>query len=755
MRDNDLVEKYSFLQTLLDNMPNPVFYKDTAGYYLGCNAAFEKYTGLQRVQIVGKAVHDLFPKDLADKYSRMDQQLFASRGIQVYEASVVYADGTRHDVIFNKATFDNSDGTLGGLIGVIIDITDRKRDEAVLQEQKMLLWEQLRFADALNNIARVLVAAEDIQTLMAKTAQLTGETLEVDRVPIFSVDTERKVALNLVEWLNPTNANIFSVKDIFTYKIFQDIIKLKDNKLEWDQTHIDDIAPRLIKSGSGDIIHNKMRVKSAMVHPFDLTPEGFHVMILQQTTDRRTWTDQEIEFVSTVIKQLEMAIQKLNLLEELRRNQQAVIQQATQDPLTGLPNRILFNSRLGEALQRCDWEQGKLAVLFLDLDRFKVVNDMLGHVAGDELLRDLASRLAQCIRSKDTIARLGGDEFIFLLENLDHDDSIIQVAQRLLQSFELPFRLENHEFHLSASIGIACFPEDGLDSLTLMKHADTAMYHAKEQGRNTYCRFTQSMNDKIQKRMELERSLRRAVEEQQFQVYFQSQVNTLTGQITGCEALVRWNHPEQEMISPGEFIPVAEDTGLIVPIGEWVLREACAQIKAWHDAGIYAGRVTVNLSGRQFKQDNLISMVAQILRETGLEAKWLELEITESVAMYDVEFTIRILEELKAMGVSLALDDFGTGYSSLNYLKRFPINTLKIDRSFVRDVNIDPDDAVIVTTVIVMAQTMNLEVVAEGVETEAQIKFLKQRNCFTMQGYYFSRPVPAADFAKVLLANNN
>ncbi|MHB9094264.1 MAG: putative bifunctional diguanylate cyclase/phosphodiesterase [Eubacteriales bacterium] len=437
-------------------------------------------------------------------------------------------------------------------------------------------------------------------------------------------------------------------------------------------------------------------------------------------------------------------------VSEKRNLLQQMIHQAYHDPLTDLPNRILFNDRLSLALAHAHRNKEMLSVLFLDLDRFKLVNDMLGHVMGDSLLKEVADRLAEHVRESDTIARLGGDEFTLLLPQIGHEEDAAKIAEKILRAFQQVFFIGGHEFQITASIGLALYPNDGQDAETLMKHADTAMYRAKEQGRNNYQLFTHSMNAKILERLAMESSLRHAIEREEFLVFYQPQVNTDTGQIKGMEALVRWQHPERGLIAPAEFIPLAEDTGLIVPIGERVLRTACAQNKAWQDSGFPPMRVTVNLSACQFQQGNVVETIARILKETGLDPHWLELEITESVIMQDIDYTIKTLNDLREMGIYIAIDDFGKGYSSLNYIKRFPVHTLKIDRSFVGDIIKNPEDAAIVTTIIVLAQNLKLKVIAEGVETAEQLDFLKRRHCVEMQGFLFSRPVPVEEFEKLL-----
>ena len=424
--------------------------------------------------------------------------------------------------------------------------------------------------------------------------------------------------------------------------------------------------------------------------------------------------------------------------------------QANYDELTGLANRNLFQDRLNQALIFSRRHECGLAVLFIDLDNFKNINDSLGHDAGDALLTQVASRLTCSVREGDTVARLGGDEFVLLLSEIRAEDDVSAITQKLLKAMSAPFDIGGHELHITCSIGIASYPKDGKDRQTLLKNADAAMYRAKDLGRNNAQFYAAEMNVKAMERLMLESGLRHALERNEFLLHYQPQVDLRTGEITGMEALVRWQHPELGLVSPARFIPVAEESGLIVPLGEWVLRTACAQNKAWQRAGLKPISVAVNLSARQFRQPNLVEVVAGILRETELDPAHLELELTESLVMQNVEVTIATLDRLKAMGIKLSIDDFGTGYSSLSYLKRFPIHTLKIDQSFVRDITTDPSDAAIAKTIIAMAHELGLMVIAEGVETEEQKSFLQQRHCDEMQGFFFSKPVPATEFEILL-----
>jgi diguanylate cyclase (GGDEF)-like protein len=451
--------------------------------------------------------------------------------------------------------------------------------------------------------------------------------------------------------------------------------------------------------------------------------------------------------------QLEDAYRELEReIIERRRAEEA----AYYDTLTGLPNRTLFQERLPHALALAERSEQMLAVMLLDLDRFKTINETLGHGVGDRLLHEVAERLTGCVRRSDTVARFAGDEFALLLMQITRPDDVVKIARRtedavevaqsILRVLEPPFVSGQHELYLTASIGIGLYPDDGKDSQTLLKNAVSALNRAKEQGGNSYQFYTADMNAKALKRLALENSLRHALERDEFVLHYQPQVNISSGQIVGVEALVRWQHPELGLVCPSDFIPLAEDTGLIVPIGEWVLRTACAQNKRWQEEGWPSMRVSVNLSARQFQQLQLVEIIAEILLETGLAPEQLELELTESAIMKNAEIAIETLRRIKKSGVQIAIDDFGTGYSSLSYLKRLPIDVLKIDRSFVCESTTAPDDAAIVMAIIGLAHNLNLKVIAEGVETEEQLAFLRLLKCDEMQGYLCSQPLAAPAF---------
>jgi diguanylate cyclase (GGDEF)-like protein/PAS domain S-box-containing protein len=423
---------------------------------------------------------------------------------------------------------------------------------------------------------------------------------------------------------------------------------------------------------------------------------------------------------------------------------------AQHDHLTDLPNRILLNDRLTQAMTLAHRRGHQLAVLFVDLDRFKHINDTLGHVIGDRLLQSVALRLAACVRRSDTVSRLGGDEFVILLSEVRNAEDAAISAARILKALGEPHRIDEHELYLTASIGIAIFPDDGTDADVILKSADFAMYEAKENCRNNYRVFEPHMNARAMARRSLENDLRLAMERQEFSLHYQPKVNLKTGAIIGVEALIRWLHPERGLVSPAQFIPVAEDCGFIGAIGLWVLREACRQARAWRDSGFPAACIAVNISAVELRVRDFVANVRAILTETGLEPRYLELELTETFLMQDMESTAAVLRALKDLGVRLALDDFGTGYSSLSHLRRFPIDTLKIDRSFVRDLTTDAGDAGIVDAVISMGRSLHMTVVAEGVETQEQLACLQRHGCPEGQGYFFSRPVSAEKATQLL-----
>ena len=513
----------------------------------------------------------------------------------------------------------------------------------------------------------------------------------------------------------------------------------------------------------------------ARIHPDDR--DGVHQAFeralcergLHSTHCRILLPDETIRYLhgqcETVFGDDARAVRLSGTIQDISERKQAEDQIAfleNHDRLTLLPNRSLFNDRLEYALLLAKRQKHMLVIMVLGLDRFKRINDTLGHGIGDRLLQAVAQRILACVRDTDAVtrgqapqsenmlARLGGDIFTALFPGISQIDDAGKISRRILDALSQPFSVEGQEVFITASVGIGVYPDDGTDRETLLKNADAAMYHAKGAGGNSYQFYDKSINAAAFERLSLENSLRKALDHNEFMLFYQPQVDIHTGAITGAEALIRWRHPELGLVAPDKFIPLAEETGLIVPIGEWVLRTACVQNRAWQTAGYAPLRMAVNLSGRQFSQENLIESIEHILGSTGLDPRYLEIEITESVVMRNAKEAIATLNSLKAMGLHIAVDDFGTGYSSLNYLKRFPIDVLKIDRSFICDIPASTDDMAIASTIIAMARSLKLSTVAEGVETDQQLGFLRQHGCATAQGHLFSKPVPAEEFEMLL-----
>jgi diguanylate cyclase (GGDEF)-like protein len=459
-----------------------------------------------------------------------------------------------------------------------------------------------------------------------------------------------------------------------------------------------------------------------------------HILMLQQANAHLVTTSIEAHKLTEQVQSAKVQLEHL----------------VHHDVLTDLPNRTLLQDRLGQAIELARRQDRQLAVMFMDLDQFKHINDSLGHAVGDQLLQSVAERLMGCVRHLDTISRQGGDEFVLLLPYIEHAEDAAFTAQKILVALAQPHRIDENTIHIGASIGISIYPDDGQDAETLIKCADSAMYHAKENGRNNYQFFEQGMNVRAVERQFIEGGLRRALELQEFVLHYQPKINLHNGAIVGVEALIRWRHPQRGLLSPVQFVPIAEDCGLILPIGRWVLREACRQARAWQDAGLPPITVAINTSAAEFRADDFLDNLRATLEASRLEPRFLELELTESVLMRDAEATGSVLHALADLGIKLAVDDFGTGYSSLSYLRRFPIDTLKIDQSFVSRMTHNPDDAAVVGAVISMAKSLRLRVIAEGVETAEQAAFLQTQHCDEGQGYLFGRPVAAAALASLL-----
>lgn len=589
------------------------------------------------------------------------------------------------------------------------------------QLEENACWQQLMGLSKTTDPANAYEAAVAAWELMA------------DPSARFKADTDNSAVIS-----NQSIPQLYSIADLYQEPLLQSLVSAFE-RTPIRSILIEPMQYRQQCVGCLSIFRNEIETETlwaGRLQPDErnVRPrESFAAWCETKKGQAQTWSLDDIKLAQSIGTHLYMAVMQKHVESTIRY-------QASHDQLTGLPNRSLFYDRLSLALANLQRQGELLAVMFLDLDRFKLINDTLGHAAGDQLLQSMAQRLQGCLRQGDTLARWAGDEFTILLSQISSTDAA-RIAQRILDALNEPFQIQGQELHVKASIGITLAPYDGEDVEMLLKNADTAMYRAKQQGKNNYQLYAPSMNTKGRERLRLENNLHKALERDEFLLYYQPQVNLNTNQIVGMEALIRWQRDGSGLIKPSQFIPLAEETGLIIPIGEWVLRTACAQSRTWQLSGAPPFRTTVNLSVRQFQQSNLVQTITQVLQETQLEPKYLELEITETIAIQDIELTISVLQELKTMGIHIGMDDFGTGYSSLSSLRYLPLDTLKIDQSFIQNLTIHPSNLAIITSIIALGHGLNLKVIAEGVETAAQMQFLRSVQCDNVQGYFISRPL--------------
>ncbi len=690
--EEQLQAEHSRLRSLIQTIPELVWMKDTEGVYRLCNTAFERMLGAKEADIQGKTDYDFFDTDLADFFRQKDRDAMAAGQPIVNEEWGTYADtGKRALFETTKAPVRDESGRVFGVLGISRDITAARAAQDALRQSEALLRQSQRVASVGHYVFNI-------------QADRWISSEELDN--IFGIGAEYpRNEEGWLELVHPSQRNEMSAY-------------LNEHVLRERKTF--DKEYRIVRAGDRT---------ERWVHGFgqlELDAAGRPVRlfgVIQDITERKA-VEAQVEYL------------------------------AYHDQLTGLPNRVLVRDRFELAVAYAARNGGKVALLFLDLDHFKTINDALGHAVGDALLREVAARLQMCVRDTDTISRQGGDEFLIVLSDVRDAESISALSGKMLEQLCQPFRIDGHDLSTSVSIGATVYPDDGENFDTLLKKADTAMYHAKEAGRNACYFFNPQMNLEADERLNMRNRLSLALERGEFAVHYQPQVDLASGALTGAEALLRWNQPELGPIPPARFIPVAEDSGLIVPIGEWVLREACRQAVEWQKSGLSDFTMAVNLSAVQFKRGDLEQVVIAALTESGLEPPFLELELTESILIRDTENVLQTVQRLKLLGVKLSIDDFGTGYSSLAYLSRFAVDKVKIDQSFVRGLTTSPGDAAIVRAIIQMARSMGLRTIAEGVEEQHLYDYLRAHHCDEAQGYHIGRPMPAEQFAAHVAENH-
>lgn len=719
-------------RSIFENAVEGIFQTTTDGRYLTANPMLATIYGYDSPDDLLRSLtdirHQLYVDPARrDEFMRLIQQAGAVWG---FESQVYKRDGSIIWISESARTIRDTKGRVIGYEGTVEDITQRKQAEAELRKRESLLQ---GVAEATNH----LLTNPNYKSAIAQVLATLGAAAEVDRVYIYENHPHPEtgeIAMSLrFEWTQqqvlPTIDQPYWQNQPYSALGMERWYDVLSNGYSISGPIRD--FPALEQA-----ILRRDQIRSILAVPIHIDEQFWGYIGFDDCTRERQWSKSEESILVAMAASIGAALKRQQAEEIVRY-------QAFHDLLTGLPNRVLFDSWLLSSLVEARHSNQMLAVLFLDLDRFKTINDTLGHAIGDQLLQGVATRLSCCLREGDTVARWGGDEFTLLLPAINSAADALKVAQRILEALRPAFYLEGHELHITSSIGIALYPQDGDDGPTLLRNADAALYQAKEYGRNNLQLYTASLTSQASDLLTLQNQLHHALEREEFVVYYQPQVNIYTGSITCMEALVRWQHPELGLVPPEVFIPLAEENGLILSIGEWILRTACAQNKLWQRMGLPALRVSVNLSAQQFQQPSLARAIAQTLQETKLEPQFLALEITETTMMQDVGFARRVLVDLHDQGIAISIDDFGTGYSSLGYLKKFPLQMLKIDQSFIQDLATDSQDAAIVAAVLALGKGLNLEVIAEGVETEAQLDKLRSLQCQEMQGYFFSSPLSA------------
>ncbi|HEX4779866.1 MAG TPA: EAL domain-containing protein [Usitatibacter sp.] len=807
-----LRSQLSFTQQLIEALPNPVFYKDSHGRYLGCNRAFERFFGLPREQIVGKKYSDISPHAQVETHTDADAQLLSHPGAITYESTAVFApEDALRDVLVNKASFLDPGGEIAGLVGSLVDITERKRLEidtrasaellrAVIQaapvaivardlDRVITMWNPAaermfgwRESEVVGTPTSIVPKARAPEAARLRELAQNGQTTFVEETTRMHRDGhEIDVALSaapIYDGEGRASGTMVTIADITPRKTAEAALRESESQLrlamdaaQLGMWYWECDTDRFTYSEGLNVLFGRpaespttgYRDLQDRLHPEDR--ELFEATMrhaMKKGDDfsvdyRVVWPDGSVHWIANRGQvhrgsdgRARRVVGVAMNITERKIAEQRIAHMAHHDALTGLPNRVLLRDRIQQAIAQAHRGGTQLAVLFLDLDRFKTINDSLGHQLGDRLLQSVASRILVCVREGDTVSRVGGDEFVIVIPGIGSAADSSSVAGKILEVLASAFHLHGNDLHVAASIGISLYPADGSDAETLMRNADTAMYHAKDSGRGNFQFFTQHMNVTAQQRLTLENALRRALEAGEFDVHYQPLFDLRDRSVTGFEALLRWQPPGGgPLILPGEFISVAEDSGLIVPIGDWVLGEALRQAASWQSPGRPLS-ISINVSANQLSRTLFVERLRHLVEELAIDPSIIELEVTERVIIEGAGEARRTLDDLAALGVGIAIDDFGTGYSGLAYLKRLPIDTVKIDQSFVRDLTIDPDDAAIVTAIVAMARSLDVDVVAEGVETDEQLEELKRLGCRRGQGFLLARPMPASAVTRFL-----
>ena len=714
-------EELRRFRVAMDTSADSIFLVDrTLMRYIDANATACKVLGYTREQLLAMGPQDMVAKP-RDEVERDFDALIA--GVERHsrkQATLRRSDGSPLRVEISRRAHQSGDGWI--IVGIARDISDRLAAEETIRQHAM----QQSLIAAFGQKA---LANTQLDELLSQAAHVAAEGLGVALCSVLQLGLDgRSLVLKAgLGWEDESIGCRIADRDEPSQTRY--VIERAEPVTFDDLARETRFPPLALLTRHG--------VTSGIDVPIHGV-SGPYGVLGAYSREPRHFTQESVNFLQSVANTLATAMDRKGAEERLTYLAQF-------DTLTGLANRSLFLDRFAQTLKQAKRNDWSVGVLFVDLDRFKLVNDTLGHSIGDQLLVQVARRLQECVRAGDAVGRLGGDEFAFVLSNLTRPDDAALVAQKVVTTLAAPFRLEGQEVYVSASLGIGIYPGDGTEADTLLRNADTAMYRAKEQGRNTYQFYLPQMNEQALERLQLQTQLRGALERGEFVLHYQPKANLASGAISGFEALLRWQHPVRGLVPPLQFISILEETGLIVPVGDWVVRTVCEQLARWQAEGAQPRPVAVNLSARQFQQKDLDSAIANILLDTGIDPGLLEFELTESMLMQDPEEAVRMLKTMRSYGVRLSVDDFGTGYSSLAYLKRFPLDALKIDRAFIRDVTTDPDDASIALAIISLAHSLKLKVVAEGVETESQLAFLSTHGCDEMQGYYFARPLPVAD----------